>query len=282
MMAEQKLLGRHTAEAKVDLDRLREAMRQEGVDFVVIGDGDSRFAVYAERARLFEVLGLQTLVQKAGPRLQHSLHKDYRKLTLQRADGTPPTEFLLLNDIAENFGEFSQYPAMLAWEAADQQRSREAVAFDNQRRGAKRTPRRRQRPPRTQPLPFNVDALARILGYRDRGDGGRRQPDGEEPVDRWFMNERLLSLYVRHGEIILEARRYDLSEAERNIPIGHPLWCELNFRVIMFPVPQTADEALSQLIRVGLWGDTPEEREAFFVDYQEALQAEAEGNTQQG
>ena len=39
------------------------------------------------------------------------------------------------------------------------------------------------------------------------------------------------------------------------------------------PVPQTAEETLSQLIHVGLWGDTPEERDALFVDYREALQA---------
>src|ERR671925_357231 len=135
MTSDLELLRKRAAEAKADLGRLQEAMRQEGVAFVIVRNGDSRFAVYAERSRLLEVLGLQTLAQKGGPRLQHYLHQGYRRLTLQRADGTPPTEFLLLNDIAEDFGQLSPHPAMVAWKAADQRRIREAVAWDNQRRG---------------------------------------------------------------------------------------------------------------------------------------------------
>jgi hypothetical protein len=274
VMTERELLMKHGAEEKEANARLANAIQQEGLDCFMLGSGECLLDVFVERSRLFEVLGLQT----PDPRAQRHIRQFDERIkvargqaSLRRGDGSAAIEFLRLYEVAKALGEFSQHPAMLAWKAAEDQRNREWVAWHNQQCEAERARRRRQESPIKKPLPFSVDALAETLGFYDFGEGGRRQPNDQGPVERWFMNEDGLSLYVRNGEILLEAWRYDLSDEEEDIPFEDPCWSEVNVRQIMFPIPQTAEDALTLLIQADYWPDDPAEREDFFWDYRQAL-----------
>jgi hypothetical protein len=79
------------------------------------------------------------------------------------------------------------------------------------------------------------------------------------------MNEDGLSLVIRDGQVILDDWRDDLPDDEE-LPF------EAHLRAITFPIPETADEALRQLIQANYWPDDPGEREDFFWHYREAME----------
>ena len=65
--------------------------------------------------------------------------------------------------------------------------------------------------------------------------------------------------------------RHGLTDAEEDLSTSDPRWCEVHIRQITFPVPQTAEDALSRLVQEDYWENTPDAREDFFLDYQAVL-----------
>jgi hypothetical protein len=271
-MSEQALRQKHDADEASAAAPLEAAMRQEGVAFLILESGGSRSEVFAERSRLFEVLGLQTSDLKARGHVQRLLERvGLQKARLERGDGSAPVEFLSLIDVASAVGECSQHPAMVARRAADARRAHERTTWYHQQDEARRARRRRLAPAPKPSMPFNVDAFAEVLGFYDMMADlrSRGMPDWDEARDgprpqRWFMSEDGLSMVVRDGQLILDDWRDEPSD-DVEIPV------EAQIREITFTIPRTAGDAWRQLIQAGYWPDEPAERDDFLWSYREAL-----------